>query len=102
MAVLTRQKNLEKIKDVIYFNNPVDLLEYDWKDRDIWICGGGDIYNLMLNVAEELYITLVDTEIEPGIKFPCIPELTWEIVNVELGGKEKDLIYNYMTYRKRK
>lgn len=100
-AVLTRKVNNKKIKDVEYFNSPIDLLEHDWKGKNLWICGGGEIYNLLLNTAEELYITLVHTDIGLGIRFPKIDEKIWESIRIELGQKENNLTYDFITYRKK-
>lgn len=49
--------------------------------EEIFVIGGGQIYNLALNFANKLYLTLVETEIEGPIKFPEYSEIFNKVVS---------------------
>jgi len=38
--------------------------------KDVWICGGEQIYQECMNIAEELYLTLIDSDFEGDAHFP--------------------------------
>lgn len=37
---------------------------------DVWICGGANIYQESMSIAEELYLTRIDGEFEGDVRFP--------------------------------
>ena len=61
------------------FKNEIKLKEflYDKKYDELWVIGGGNIYDLFLNktnifVVKNIYVTLIDDEIECDTFFPII------------------------------
>jgi len=58
--------------------------------EELMITGGGEIYNLFLPLADRLYITKVDTEVEGADAFfPEIKEKEWDEVYTELHGTDE-------------
>ena len=60
--------------------------------KEIFITGGGEIYKQSLLIADNIYRTLVHTEIEGDTFFPTIDENLWEKVfekNVAADDKNK-------------
>jgi dihydrofolate reductase len=57
------------------------------KDADptaeVFIIGGGEIYNLGLQYAHKMYLTSVDTEIPADVRFPEFNEREWSLVATE-------------------
>ena len=48
--------------------------------KEIFITGGGEIYKQTMNIADKIYITRVNTEIDGDTFFPAIDETIWEKV----------------------
>lgn len=51
--------------------------------EEIFIIGGGEIYNQTIDLAEKIYLTLVDQTPEGDTYFPDIDPSKWHIVNTE-------------------
>lgn len=47
------------------------------------VIGGGQIYDLAMPMAERLYITLIDAEIEGDTWFPVIDEAKWKVSDTD-------------------
>lgn len=84
--------NTHSLEDAIKVAS--DTAHNDGKD-EIFISGGGQIYELGLLLADRLYITHIDANIDGDTKFPSIDSETWNISHVEkIPAGEKD---NYST-----
>lgn len=61
------------------------------EDKDIFICGGGQIYkeSLEKNLVDKMYITEVDTEIDGDTFFPTFDKDAWEISKKECHPKDE-------------
>lgn len=72
-------------------------------DQEVFIIGGGQIYNAAMNFANKIYLTRVLETIEGDIFFPEINMKHWEMI--EYIGVMKDeksgLNYCYETYTKK-
>lgn len=53
------------------------------KDKDIFVIGGGMVYKQMIDLADTLYITHVDKEVEGDVSFPAIDPAKWNKVSEE-------------------
>ncbi len=87
--VITRDKGYQiPITDsssderVVVYNNLNKAIE-DYKDRDLFIIGGGQIYKQTIDLADVLYITHVDQEIDGDVYFPEIDLSKWQKVEEE-------------------
>lgn len=84
--------NTHSLEDAIKIAS--DTAHKDGKG-EIFIAGGGQIYELGLLLADRLYITHIDAEIDGDTKFPKIDSETWNIFYEEdVPTGEKD---NYAT-----
>lgn len=52
----------------------------DTNAKEIFITGGGEIYKQTMNIADKIYLTRVNTEIDGDAYFPAIDETIWEKV----------------------
>jgi dihydrofolate reductase len=62
-------RSSKEIPDVQVFTNLKEL-EQIQTERTIWIAGGGEIYQQMLNKCSELYLTRVHREVDGDAYFP--------------------------------
>ena len=71
---------------------------------EVFIIGGAEIYKQTLPIADKLYITRVETEIENGQAFfPLIDENIWQLSSSVYHQKDEKNIFNccFEVYTKR-
>jgi dihydrofolate reductase len=66
------------------------------KGNELMVIGGENLYAQMLPLADCLYLTFVEAEIEGGdTYFPVFPSEEWEIVQEELFRANAENIYDF-------
>lgn len=65
------------------------------KNEEVIVIGGADIYAQTINLADKLYITLVDQEAEGDAFFPEINPTTWQEIK-----REDHNNFSFITYKK--
>jgi len=80
-----------------------DAVQKCKNDTEIFVIGGGSVYNQFLKIAERLYITHVHRKFEADTFFPEIDPAVWEPVETEKlsPGEEIDFSYTYVIYQRR-
>ncbi len=72
------------------------------EDEEVFIIGGGEIYNMAFDIADKLYLTRVHATLEGDT---CIPEINnnWEEVECEkfLKDEKNQYDYSFIDYIKR-
>lgn len=99
--VLTRDKSF-KAPGVEVFNS-IDVLLVELKrtskpDEEIFIVGGGEIYNLTLDVTDKIYITRVDGNYNGDAKYPEF-ENKFQLVSEDK--RQGDPSYSFQIYDKK-
>lgn len=56
---------------------------------EIAVIGGGEIYQLFLPMADRLYLTVVDLDVEGDTRFPAFDPAQWKDVGRESFGKSE-------------
>lgn len=88
------------------FNEPNTIPSYSIEDSlekakkygdDIFIIGGGNVYNQFFSIADNIYLTVVHTIIDGDTKFPKITK-EWNCLSEEFHLKDDKNEYNY-TYK---
>lgn len=80
----------------------LDGMLSDDEKENAFIIGGGQIYELMLPLADEAYITEIDAEIEADTFIPVFSALTdWERVSVSEAVEENGVKYVFAVYRRK-
>ena len=74
------------------------LEEVNSLDGDIFIIGGGEIYNKFIKIADEIYLTIIDCEVE-GDTFFNLDLNDWNEISSESLYKDDKNEYNY-TFKK--
>lgn len=81
--VLSRDKTLT-LPDAIVLHSLEEVVSLGRRD-DIWIIGGGQVYNLCIGIADLLYITRVHSRCEyADTFFPIIDSTKWYISSEEV------------------
>ena len=80
--VLTRQQDFSA-PGVLVAHSVEDAIELaqecpDFKQEELFIAGGGEIYQLFLPMATKLYLTSIDMEIEADTFFPQLDLSSWK------------------------
>ena len=103
--VLTRNKDL-KLDDALVFNNIENLLEYvkeNKNNREIFVIGGKEIVDLLLDFCDEAIITKIDAKKDADTFLHNFDkDENFEIVNKSEDYYENDLKFNYIIYRRKK
>jgi dihydrofolate reductase len=58
------------------FKYPFDILDDDYlmSKENIWVIGGSQIYDIFIDIVDELYVTHVNGKFECDVWFPSISE----------------------------
>ncbi|MCD9856336.1 dihydrofolate reductase [Epilithonimonas sp. JDS] len=85
---------VSKLKEAIKFAKKID--------KDVFIIGGGEIYNQTMELADRLEITFVDDDFEADTFFPKIDLKIWQKTNEEFHEKDEKNEHNFyfQTYEK--
>ena len=80
MVVLTRQANYEVPEGVYVCESMSEALELarEAGDDEAFIGGGEAVYREALPLADRIYLTYVDAEVETDTHFPEFDETEWE------------------------
>jgi len=82
--IITHQTDYSRERCVIVNSLP-DAIKYGelQQEQELFIIGGGEIYNQALSLADRLYITTVHTKVNGDTIFPKISPDEWEIITTE-------------------
>lgn len=67
--IVTRNPNpIGEGKGVFYFNTILDAINYarENNEEELFIIGGGEIYNLCKNICNKVYLTVIDCDVPDG------------------------------------
>lgn len=64
-------------------------------EEEIFIIGGGQIYNQTINLWDKLYYTEVDLEVEGDVFFPQIDFSKWKLTSQDKYTKDEKNPHNY-------
>ena len=102
--VLTANKSY-KVKDAVIVHTKEELLDVleQYESDDIFVIGGGSIYEMMLPYCDTAYITKIDHAYEADTYFPNLDKLEdWTVTEVSEEQTCFDLEYVFAKYEKKK
>jgi len=76
-------------------SDAIEKMKYWGDDKEMFVIGGGSIYEQFLKYANKLYITKIDAKVTGDTYFPKIDSDIWELINVEKYLKDDDNQYDY-------
>lgn len=80
---------------VIHDFKEVLALATEYPDEEIFIIGGGSIFEQFISYVDKLYVTTIDETFEGDVYFPEINPADWTQVNREKGDKDDRNPYDY-------
>jgi len=100
-VVVTRDKEL-KIDGCIVTHSLIEAIAACSADTEAFIVGGADIYAQSLGLADTLYITEIQQDVEGDAHFPAFDKSAWQEIAREVRSQEstQPLQYNFFTYQK--
>jgi len=70
-------------------------------DKDSYIIGGGEIYELFLPFTDKIELTRIHRHFKGDAFFPEVDWKDWNLVHEEKNLSESGLPYSFLTYEKR-
>jgi dihydrofolate reductase len=81
-VVITRDKNFNSDKqfDILVVGSVDEALVKLHSEKEVFIIGGGEIYQQSMDAADTIYLTLVNTVIEADVYFPAVDKTKFDLV----------------------
>ena len=99
-VIVTRNKNYH-VEGALIANSLSEALTLCANDDEVFLIGGAELYQSGLTLADKLYITEIDLEVEGDAHFPPIPYAEFKEVAREAYVSEKGMKFNYVTYQRK-
>ena len=101
-VIISRQKNYNP-ENCIVVNSLEKAIEICPKDEDIFVIGGGEIYQQSIAIADKIELTRVHSTFEADTFFPEIDTTIWELVQEEFHPKDDKHLFDFsfQTYLKK-
>lgn len=102
--VLTQNKDF-LVKDAVVVHNLEELTEElkKYKDEEIYVIGGGSIYQMLLPYCDTVHVTKINFEYEADAYFPNLDEMPeWEVTATSDEQTYFDLEYVFVKYERKK
>ncbi len=102
-VVVTSNKNFD-VKDAIVCNSVEEAVEAvsQYNTDDVYVIGGGTIYEQMLDMCDEAHITKIDYEYDADTFFPNLDENPdWEMAETSDERTYFDIVYEFVRFVKK-
>lgn len=96
-VIVTRNQQY-KIEGALIAHSLHDAIQLCASDDEAFIIGGAELYQAGLKVANKLYITEVDLQVEGDAFFPAIDQAVWQETSREAHTSAQGLNFSYVTY----
>jgi dihydrofolate reductase len=93
-VIITRQKDF-KHDGCIVVQDIEKAIAVCPKEDDLYIIGGGEIYNQFIHLADQLDITRVHNSFEADVYFPEIDPEIWELTSEIFNPKDEKHLFDY-------
>lgn len=94
--VITRQKNFNAPGcDVVHSMEQAVSIARTHGEEELFIIGGAEIYKMILDQADLLYLTEIDATIEGDTFFPDFDKSQWKVVSKTSHGKDEKHAYSF-------
>lgn len=87
-----------KTKENLKCISSIDEIKILAENENIFVIGGGTIYEQMIKFADKLYITRIDAEFEGDTFFPTIDNRIWRLDEQEKGIIDDKNKFDHMFY----
>lgn len=115
-ASLPGQKPLPKRRNIIISNHLseapegfelahsiVDAMKMVFNEEEVFVIGGGMIYEQFLPIADKMYLTRIDKNFDADTYFPIINFEKWELTDLKVidDDPQIDCAYRFETWEKK-
>lgn len=76
----------------------IDEIKKLAKKEEVFVIGGGTIYEQVISFADRLYITRIDAELKGDTYFPQFSETEWQVIDEKDGVQNEKNKYNHKFY----
>ncbi len=76
----------------------IDNIKELAKEEEVFVIGGGTIYEQVIPYADRLYITRIDADLKGDTYFPQFNESEWKVIDEKDGIQNEDNKYNHKFY----
>ncbi|NUY82552.1 dihydrofolate reductase [Flavobacterium sp. MAH-1] len=94
-VIITRQSDY-KAENCIVVGSMEEALKVCPENEDVYVIGGGEIYDLALPFADKIELTRVDVSLEADAFFPEFSEDDWKLETSEFHAKDEKHVYNFV------
>ena len=101
--VLTHDRSLQ-VKDAVIVHDKEELMEElkKYQEEDIYVVGGGSVYEMMLPYCDTAYVTRIDMAYQADTFFHNLDEdPEWELVEESDEQTCFDIEFTFTTYRRK-
>mgnify|MGYP003403621138 CR=1 len=95
--VVTRDNNWSR--EGVFVYNDINEAISEYKNTNLFVIGGGEIYSSLIDIADKIELTLIDKEFDGDSYFPELDD-KWIVENSESMTCE-EFNYHYITYIRR-
>ncbi len=97
--IISRQTDfqVEGCETVSSLDEAINLASKDEKE-EIFVIGGGQIYEMAMSLADRIYLTRVHTELEGDVFFPEVSKDEWEEVSCEEHSADEKHNHSFTIY----
>lgn len=101
-VIITRSKNYEVPEGCIVVNSLEEAISVCPEKEDIYIIGGGEIYQQSINHADCIELTRVNATFEADTFFPVIDSGKWRLTQSNFHDKDEkhQFAFTFETYHK--
>ena len=100
--IITRQKNYHP-EDCLIADSLNAALKKAPKNEDVFVIGGGEIYQQAIEIADKIELTRVHSHFDADTYFPIIDTAKWQLIFEEYHPKDEkhQLDFTFQTYLKK-
>ncbi len=95
--VLTRDKTFQDDRAII-IHDVSEIAKLADKDKTLFIIGGAEVYRQTIALADTIYLTHIDQEIEGDAFFPALDPAQWKLSKEEIAS-ENGVMLHFKTYK---
>ncbi len=102
-VVITRQESLDLPKGVLVAHHLDEALRLVAEQDEVFVIGGGEIYEQTLPLATRLYMTRVHARVDGDTYFPTFDSKPWQVVDEERHepDEKNDYAYSFVTLERK-
>lgn len=78
------------------------LTQQDNFELEAMIIGGAEIYKTALTIADRVYLTYIDRDVEGDAWFPVLPDTEWHLTKVQAGDELASELHEFRVYDRRR